>query len=58
METLVVFVYKKLKKGSYPTYEEWKLLSPPIASLASLCSYPTYEEWKLLTVLFLLSTLL
>jgi len=33
--------------GSYPTYEEWKLIIPPHKYLSTLSSYPTYEEWKL-----------
>ena len=32
--------------SSYPTYEEWKLLSHLLSLLLLLRSYPTYEEWK------------
>jgi len=39
-----VFLYP----GSYPTYEEWKLLRARSCALGvGLSSYPTYEEWKL-----------
>jgi len=34
-------------KGSYPTYEEWKLVDGVIAEKYGFGSYPTYEEWKL-----------
>ena len=35
-------------RGSYPTYEEWKLsfIFYPLYAILS-GSYPTYEEWKL-----------
>ena len=33
--------------GSYPTYEEWKLVTTSSFSWNSYGSYPTYEEWKL-----------
>ena len=33
--------------GSYPTYEEWKLITSWIVVSKDFCSYPTYEEWKL-----------
>ena len=33
---------------SYPTYEEWKLISEWKDIVFDIkCSYPTYEEWKL-----------
>ena len=34
-------------KGSYPTYEEWKLSKKCTYTSFSNRSYPTYEEWKL-----------
>ena len=32
--------------SSYPTYEEWKLLTTIDFVYANKGSYPTYEEWK------------
>ena len=48
METNIVQKYADLYNGSYPTYEEWKLLNiGRRMQVKFLRSYPTYEEWKL-----------
>jgi len=33
-------------KGSYRTYEEWKLLAEAVTTDQTPGSYRTYEEWK------------
>jgi len=33
-------------KGSYRTYEEWKLITIILSAFHLMSSYRTYEEWK------------
>ena len=42
-------------KGSYPTYEEWKLEHENGSRVKLFSSYPTYEEWKLISIANLMS---
>jgi len=46
METNVLIGNGWTAKGSYRTYEEWKLENVLLCSLPSIGSYRTYEEWK------------
>jgi len=47
METYIVGRTKcELPRGSYRTYEEWKLEVVKMGLVVIICSYRTYEEWK------------
>jgi len=47
METIHAFMrYWIVRKGSYRTYEEWKLRISPAFWVQEYGSYRTYEEWK------------
>jgi len=52
METIKSWAIITHDKGSYRTYEEWKLLKQFPRSLFRDCSYRTYEEWKLGILVF------
>jgi len=45
METRYIVGKLWIKRGSYPTYEEWKQFFYKMPEKFT-GSYPTYEEWK------------